>query len=198
MTLRWHALQHLCAFTGTCAMHAPAHVAATAASFADMCDKLPGCAFAPAGMTAPGAKAVCLSKYAASLDKNASAAFAAQLRNLDPAVSGTCEAACFLRQVPCAEQSRMQVLPHAMRHAVHAVQNEDRYMLCDGRAAAGLDHACRATLCCRRASAATPPPRQHARNLTFVHTILKPRPAHVLLLQKLACRRTMTVLGHSW
>jgi hypothetical protein len=42
---------------------------------------------------------VCLPKFAAALDKKAAEALAAQLKALDPALYGTCEAACWLKQV---------------------------------------------------------------------------------------------------
>jgi tRNA A37 threonylcarbamoyladenosine synthetase subunit TsaC/SUA5/YrdC len=64
---------------------------------AELCNKLPGCAAAPAAMTQ--GRPVCLPKFAAGLDKKAAEALAAQLKALDPTLYGSCEAACWLKQV---------------------------------------------------------------------------------------------------
>lgn len=64
---------------------------------ADLCAKLAGCSPAPAALTQ--GKPVCLPSWAASLDKKASDALSAQLKALDPALYGSCEGACWLKQV---------------------------------------------------------------------------------------------------
>eukprot|EP00775_Hariotina_reticulata_P013696 gene13696-13818_t len=72
----------------------------------ETCSKLPGCASAPAGTSS---RPVCLSKYAAGLDKTAAEAFATQIKNLDPRVFGSCEAACWLKQAKaCSANSGNQ------------------------------------------------------------------------------------------
>lgn len=73
----------------------------------ELCSKLPGCAVAPAAMTQ--GRPVCLPKSAAGLDKKAAEALAGQLKALDPALFGTCEAACWLKQArTCSSASSSQ------------------------------------------------------------------------------------------